>query len=293
MRFRSYIATAKEILRRYDKVGDLSTSGDGYSGSKKAGRQPFASFLKNFFSENKKYGSNDRKQIAHLCYCYFRLGKAASPFNIEKIEQQILAALLLCSQTQNDILSTLKPEWDDEIRRPVNEKFSLLANQISKDEVFPWKQELSDGINHEKLIYSFFVQPDLFLRLRPGYERSVPEKLSAAGMRFSQVSSSCLSMPNSSKVESVVALDTEAVIQDYNSQKIGEVFAVALKHLPSPVHVWDCCAGSGGKSLLLYDTRAEVALTVSDIRKSILANLRSRRGRFVSWGNTTADAVST
>ena len=277
MRFHSYIATATEILRRYDNIDDLLSSlGNNRSGSKKTGRQPFASFLKNFFSEHKKYGSNDRKHIAHLCYCYFRLGKAASPFSIEKIKEQMLAGLLLCSQTQNDILGALKPEWDDETRRTVNEKFSLLADQISKDGVFPWKRELSHGIDHEKLTYSFFVQPDLFLRIRPGYEQSVPQKLSAAGMRFTRFSSSCLSMPNSSKVERVLHLDTEVVIQDYNSQKIGGVFAVALKHLPSPVHVWDCCAGSGGKSLLLYDMSANVVLTVSDIRNSILANLKKR-----------------
>ncbi|MBP6370972.1 MAG: methyltransferase domain-containing protein, partial [Ferruginibacter sp.] len=41
--------------------------------------------------------------------------------------------------------------------------------------------------------------------------------------------------------------------------------------------VWDCCSGSGGKSLLLYDKlRASIQLHVSDIRESILKNLSLR-----------------
>ncbi len=40
--------------------------------------------------------------------------------------------------------------------------------------------------------------------------------------------------------------------------------------------VWDCCAASGGKSLLVKDLFPEIALTVSDVRSSILHNLEER-----------------
>ena len=43
-----------------------------------------------------------------------------------------------------------------------------------------------------------------------------------------------------------------------------------------PMGVWDGCAGSGGKSILLYDMVPGVDLTVSDIRESILINLKKR-----------------
>jgi 16S rRNA (cytosine967-C5)-methyltransferase len=43
------------------------------------------------------------------------------------------------------------------------------------------------------------------------------------------------------------------------------------------VTAWDCCAASGGKSILLYDVlKRHVELTVSDIRLSILLNLHQR-----------------
>ncbi len=88
-------------------------------------------------------------------------------------------------------------------------------------------------------------------------------------------------MPNNSKVESIIELDREAVIQDYNSQRVGEFLKSAIQNLipmtiGTEIKLWDCCAGSGGKSLLLHDIHRNVDLTVSDIRESILANLKKR-----------------
>jgi 16S rRNA (cytosine967-C5)-methyltransferase len=40
--------------------------------------------------------------------------------------------------------------------------------------------------------------------------------------------------------------------------------------------VWDCCAASGGKSILAFDSLKNIRLTVSDTRKNILENLKKR-----------------
>src|SRR5690606_33804989 len=40
--------------------------------------------------------------------------------------------------------------------------------------------------------------------------------------------------------------------------------------------VWDCCAASGGKSILVNDLLGNIELTVSDVRESILVNLHKR-----------------
>jgi 16S rRNA (cytosine967-C5)-methyltransferase len=43
-----------------------------------------------------------------------------------------------------------------------------------------------------------------------------------------------------------------------------------------PLKLWDACAASGGKSILAYDIFNRLDLTVSDVRKSILINLKKR-----------------
>jgi 16S rRNA (cytosine967-C5)-methyltransferase len=104
-------------------------------------------------------------------------------------------------------------------------------------------------------------------------------------------------LPNASKIDTVIEPDREAVIQDYSSQRIGELMEFirdamdrastsayakasadksADKSSDKPLRVWDACAASGGKSILAYDIFSRIDLTVSDVRKSILINLEKR-----------------
>jgi 16S rRNA (cytosine967-C5)-methyltransferase len=61
------------------------------------------------------------------------------------------------------------------------------------------------------------------------------------------------------------------VVQDYNSQQVCTFFKPIANQT-----WWDCCAASGGKSLALLDIEKNIKLTVSDVRKNILENLRAR-----------------
>ena len=255
-RYHSYINSTKNILSIYK------------------GEEPLSSFLKKYFSANKKYGSKDRKQISNLCYCFFRLGKAIMNTSTE---EKILTALFLCSTGSNEMLAALKPEWNEKCNLPLTEKLLIIEYSLLLQHVFPWKDELSEGIDHEKFCESFFIQPDLFLRLRPGKEKIAIQNLRQAGIDFKMISETCLALPNASKIDEVIELDKEAVIQDYNSQETGRFLgsALATPRNDKPV-VWDCCAGSGGKSIMSYDMDPKIDLTVSDIRESIISNLEKR-----------------
>lgn len=139
--------------------------------------------------------------------------------------------------------------------------------------LFPWNEELSAGIDYEKFCESFLVQPDLFLRIRHGYVESVLLQLNNAGVKYEFISPFTLRLPNNFKTQKYFEMNKEVVVQDYNSQKV-------LGFLPikpgRPDRVWDCCAGSGGKSIMVYDLNPEINLTVSDVRESIIVNLKKR-----------------
>jgi 16S rRNA (cytosine967-C5)-methyltransferase len=258
-RYHSYLNSAKEILSSYK------------------GEEPFASFIKKYFAANKKFGSRDRKEVANLCYCYFRMGKAPLPPEGKifedplKTEEKILTGLFLCSDKPNEILEAIKPAWNRKAGFSISEKLSSVNYQLSS--VFPWKEELSEGIDHEELCASFFVQPDLFLRIRPGHAEKVLLKLNEAGVNYEFISPFTIRLPNSFKADKYFELDKEVVIQDRNSQRVGEFLPV--RKGPSD-RVWDCCAGSGGKSIMAYDLNPGISLVVSDVRASILANLKKR-----------------
>ena len=67
------------------------------------------------------------------------------------------------------------------------------------------------------------------------------------------ISETCLSLPNASKIDEIIELDREAVIQDCTSQQTGEFIKPEILNRKSKISVWDCCAGSGGKSILAFD----------------------------------------
>ena len=254
MRYHSWLNSAKTIIESYR--GDV----------------PFAAFLKKYFNANKKYGGKDRKQIATLCYNFYRLGKAVPQL---PVEEKIIVAVFICETTSNDFLQFHKPEWNELTTKPIAEKIAIAG--FTAEDVFPWAEELSNGIDAELFRYSFFKQPDLFLRIRPGNKEAVVKKLQDAGFEFNMPLDNCLALSNSTKVDEILEIDKEVVVQDYNSQQVLNGIKDPVSSMQHPVSVWDCCAASGGKSLLVYDIlNGTIELTVSDIRESILSNLKNR-----------------
>ncbi len=218
-------------------------------------------------------GSKDRKWISHLCYCRFRAGDAAGQGNEE---QAMIRAVFLCATGPNDFLAALSPELNASAGCSVNEKLSLLGISRDGSLVFPLLEHLEPGIDKNAFAFSHLLQPDLFLRARPGRRERTTAKLTEASIPFTE-EGDVIRLLNSTAIDGIIELNRDAVVQDLNSQRTGLFLLETIPGLKDmPIKAWDCCAASGGKSIMLKDLLPGVSLTVSDIRETIMVNLRKR-----------------
>ncbi|MRG47384.1 RsmB/NOP family class I SAM-dependent RNA methyltransferase [Chitinophaga sp. SYP-B3965] len=246
-RWENYIIAAEKIIT-------------GYNGS-----LPLHHYLKTFFKAHPHMGSRDRRRIQQLVYHYFRLGhwQRALP-----VKERILLGTLLCEQAPDELLSFFKPEWDT--GASFDDKLAFLKLLWNAAEAFPFASHLSTGIDPEKFTRSFLQQPKLFLRARPGKLPAIL-RLLEGNYNYEQIGANTIALPNGTKTELIFPDKSWYEIQDLSSQETGLRF-----HPKAGEHWWDCCAASGGKSILLHDLQPAVNLFASDVRASILENLRKR-----------------
>lgn len=231
-------------------------------------------YLKNYFSLHKKFGSRDRKVIAHFCYCYYRLGKAL--INLSP-SQRLKVAVFLCNNNISQYGELFDEHWMQTHSETLNDRINFIQNTYTAfdiNSVFDFINDLPETIDVKSFAASHFIQPLVFLRIRPNKEDTVLQKLRAAEIAFTQISENCISVEASTKIDTVLLIDKDVVIQDLSSQKVATFFPTTNNQ--QPTQIWDCCAASGGKSILVYDTLPNIKLTVSDVRESILQNLTKR-----------------
>lgn len=247
-----HIQTAIQILDNYD------------------GTVPLSIYLKQYFSQHKKFGSKDRKQIAAICFGYFRV-KAAFPEASK--EQVIIYSLFLCNDADESLDPILPEELQGKSKLSLEEKLALLSTK--PEDLFLYPQWLSNGINLRDFAMSFLQQPDVFVRVRRNKQNLVEQQLSSAGIPFRKEGEDLLRISTGQSLQDVIELNRDGVIQDKNSaQVLNWLNQYQGKSMPM---VWDCCAASGGKSILIYDLlKGKLRLTVTDIRESILKNLQYR-----------------
>jgi 16S rRNA (cytosine967-C5)-methyltransferase len=234
--------------------------------------EPLVHHLKKCFAANKKFGSKDRKSISSLCYNFYRIGNALKN---KTVEERILAATFLCNNTSNDLLAVLAPDFNAQIKLSLEKKAVLL--NIHTKHIFPFENELGETIDKVAFAYSFLQQPLFFLRVRPNSMIKVLATLVNEKVAFEEINTSCIALPQGTKIEELFLLNKEVVVQDRNSQQVFNYVQKPEVFLAKDSAVWDCCAASGGKSILLYDLlHGHVDLHVSDVRAHMLNNLRTR-----------------
>ena len=141
---------------------------------------------------------------------------------------------------------------------------------------FPLQEAISKEIDIPEFIQSHTIQPLLFIRIRPWQKEKVIATLQAAAIEYTEINEDCFAFSNTTSLQNVLALNKEAVIQDLNSQALAELLSHVPTSMETPIQVWDACAASGGKTILMFDTMQNIRMHVSDVRESILFNADKR-----------------
>lgn len=238
------------------------------------GRVPLALYLKTHFNTFRKAGSRDRKAITELVYAYFRLGRGLQDRNVR---ERIRAGVFLSDTAGSLLREALVPEWAGAWSPDPTQRLGFLNTQgwaVSPGDLFGWKDHLSEGVEAKAFSLSMLRQPWRFIRLRPGSEARVLERLEQSGVAFHRVEPSALGFPQALDLEQLLGPETDYVVQDLSSQRCARYFPGLEPQ--GRYGVWDACAASGGKTLLFHDCYPESRFLETDIRPSILANLRKR-----------------
>ena len=236
-------------------------------------KESFPVYLKKFFKQHKKYGSRDRKIIADLCFGFFRIGNAASAHSL--IDQMVMG-YFLTHDFDGGYLAFANPSLVDKIGETIDVKVEIIREQFKGfqlSELFPCHASVSADIDQHDFALHHLRKPSFFLRVRPLKRDKVLAALKAASIPAKLVGDIAIRIDANVDVEKLIDLDVDAVVQDISSQKTINLLTDLPVH---PTTIWDACAGSGGKSIMLADRYRKVGLYVSDIREEILEELERR-----------------
>ena len=232
---------------------------------------PLHHYLKQYYRNQPKLGSRDRRGISDAIYSWYRCGKALEKDDQGR-EELLLAALFVCDIPTKALQKQFPETWMEYWGKPLSQRLQLLSAQhynINLNAIFPEETFLSEGITRQEWIESILQQPRLFLRILKD-KNKVEQKLREAELSFEWINEQVLALQNGAAIDKILNPDVY-VIQDASSQSTGRFFAPAANE-----NWWDCCSGAGGKSLLLRQLEPKVKLLSTDIRESILHNLKER-----------------
>ncbi|MFI5220274.1 MAG: RsmB/NOP family class I SAM-dependent RNA methyltransferase [Bacteroidia bacterium] len=260
MREHSYLLKAKEIISALPP------------------NEPLRLFLKKYFRQHREMGSHDRKIASSVVYNFFRLGKTLP--NLET-EQRIAIANFLLQNETSPLLHYLLTSYSSlnaaKINLPLEEKINLVKQlypEFAINDIFPFEKHLSEEIDKDSFFKSFLVQPLVWIRIREGFVETILREIKQleVGNWPLAEKEKILSFEPSTPLDKTKSYQKGFFeIQDVSSQQTANYFEASKDDC-----WWDCCAGSGGKSLLFKDKFPEVKLLVTDSREAILQNAKER-----------------
>ncbi len=241
---------------------------------------PLHHYLKNYFRQNKQLGSRDRKIISSGCFAYYR---CAQLFAQGAEEEKLAWSLFLTGEHHllSEFLFQKYALQTDDIS--FEQRLSTLQKSteiLPPEEAYPFLNQLSPEIDREKYFESLFRQPYVWIRIRAGFEKKVKDEIAAAGITPVAENNGSPGFLSGAALTTLPSY-TEGLfeIQDISSQLTVSLLPQQLKG-----NCWDCCSGSGGKTLMIADKFPDIHFLLSDNRTTILDNARLRLNK-VELGN--------
>jgi len=227
---------------------------------------PLHHYLRDYFRKQPQLGSRDRRAIADAVYAFYR----AKPFlnSGNELWEEVRKSLCMVNTGNAFLRKILQADADyAPSQKPV------LQHPLP---------ELSAGILTEDYADALLQQPDVFIRLL----RREKENLQMIRQHFPDVTvidspffkDRILRLPGNSQLQHILP-ESDYIIQDLSSQLS---LPIALTHITSKIQnskflkAWDVCSGAGGKTILLKNIIPDAHIVATDIRESILHNLRKR-----------------
>jgi 16S rRNA (cytosine967-C5)-methyltransferase len=232
---------------------------------------PFSNHLRLYFQKHKQLGGRDRKEIRALSYAFFRLSMAMDGEQLETIAGY---AAIFMGYHAGD-------EEDTKLMEAIQNAGTLAAKAAVLQEntaafdptfIFPFSEYSAEMFKNEAFQLSFLVQPEVWVKIHKGHKDKVLAELDKTNIPYMAHANNILSFESEAKLTELESFKEGYFrIQDLSSQQTADSFKPTAGE-----YWWDCCAGSGGKSLALLEKEPDIHLFVSDIRESILNNLHDR-----------------
>lgn len=197
------------------------------------GTMPFALHIKSVFREHKNWGSKDRKAYRELCYLYWK--------NFRLLDA--------CIETNRaELLKSIDTGLIPADTEPYNHFTAHISHNIPVADLANWM--------HEPAPVFLYTWND----------STHTQCIDTGGTQLG--ASSTWMFPSGTDLQNWIDAGT-GIIQDISSTQVID----AHKEIFNGKNVWDCCAGAGGKSLIIQHLGNPKRLICTDTRANILESL--------------------
>lgn len=236
--------------------------------------QPFNEHLRYYFQKHKQIGSKDRKLLRDLSYGALRLGGWRLDLDTGTA---ITIGYFLANSNKDAFLAYWLPKiggippWLTS--ESIDKKWAAISQAwgVNLWDIFQLWDAISANILKESYVKQLFRKLPVYAYLANTSQSRLFKVLNQQQFTYQETNGTFTFPPATPLQNLPQESQNHLVVQDWNSQRLIDSLP-----LNTSTHWWDCCAGSGGKSLRMKSQKPHLSIWATDNRVSILKNLKKR-----------------